>query len=44
MPGEYDAQSGQSWTRRRDLYLLHDMSAQVQRLRAMAIAAAYPNG
>ncbi|WP_285723871.1 hypothetical protein [Psychromicrobium xiongbiense] len=44
MPGTYDAQSGQPWTRRRDLYLLHDMYAQMAVLRAKAIAAAYPNG
>ncbi len=44
MPGKYDALSGQAWTRRRDLYLLHDMVAQLTVLRANAIAAAYPNG
>lgn len=44
MPGDYDLQSGQPWTRRRDLYLLHDMYAQMAVLRAKAIAAAYPNG
>ncbi|MDA3624981.1 hypothetical protein [Saccharopolyspora oryzae] len=44
MPGTYDELSGQPWTRRRDLYLLHDMYAQFARWRAHAITAAYPNG
>ncbi|OFI38816.1 hypothetical protein BIU82_17290 [Arthrobacter sp. SW1] len=44
MPGEYDTRSGQPWTRRRDLYLLHDMYAQFAVLRQKAITAAYPNG
>ncbi|MGW9415242.1 hypothetical protein [Arthrobacter cupressi] len=43
MPGDYDAESGQPWTRRRDLYLLHDMYAQFAVLRQKAITAAYPN-
>ena len=42
MPGTYDPQSGQAWTRRRDLYLLHDMYAQVATLRGRQIAQAYP--
>ena len=44
MPGTYDPQSGQPWTRRRDLYLVHDMYAQWATLRAKLIAQAYPNG
>lgn len=44
MPGDYDPESGQAWTRRRDLYLVHDMSAQLAALRSQLIAAAYPNG
>ncbi|KVT56049.1 hypothetical protein WK95_15395 [Burkholderia ubonensis] len=44
LPLQYDAQSGQAWTRRRDLYLVHDMYAQFTALRASLIAAAYPNG
>ncbi|WP_120520507.1 hypothetical protein [Arthrobacter celericrescens] len=44
MPGDYDLQSGQPWTRRRDLYLLHDMYAQFAVLRQKAIMAAYPHG
>ncbi|MDP5228475.1 MULTISPECIES: hypothetical protein [Arthrobacter] len=44
MPGTYDPESGQPWTRRRDLYLLHDMYAQMAVLRAKEIAKAYPNG
>lgn len=44
MPGTYDPQSGQAWTRTRDLYLVHDMTAQWTALRAKMIAAAFPNG
>ncbi|WAH98529.1 hypothetical protein [Arthrobacter sp. MMS18-M83] len=44
MPGTYDPESGQSWTRRRDLYLVHDMYAQMAVLRGKLIAQAYPNG
>ena len=44
MPGDYDLQSGQPWTRRRELYLLHDIYAQFAVLRQKAITAAYPNG
>ncbi|KVD76114.1 hypothetical protein WS62_02990 [Burkholderia sp. ABCPW 14] len=44
LPTLYDPQSGQAWTRRRDLYLVHDMYAQLAALRANLIAAAYPNG
>lgn len=40
LPVTYDPQSGQPWTRRRDLYLLHDMAAQFMRLRAREIARA----
>ncbi|WP_220212039.1 hypothetical protein [Streptomyces sp. WELS2] len=42
MPHTYDPRSGQAWTRRRDLYLVHDMAAQWQVIRAKAIAGAYP--
>ncbi|WP_326793844.1 hypothetical protein OHA79_51420 (plasmid) [Streptomyces sp. NBC_00841] len=44
MPHTYDAESGQAWTRRRDLYLVHDMFAQWGVLRQKLIAQAYPNG
>lgn len=44
MPGTYDPESGQPWTRNRELYLVHDMAAQWQVIRAKMIAAAYPNG
>jgi hypothetical protein len=44
MPGTYDLQSGQAWTRRRDLYLVHDMFAQIGVVRGKLIAEAYPNG
>ena len=42
LPADYDPQSGQTWTRRRDIYLLHDMLAQLLALRADAIAQAWP--
>ncbi len=38
MPGTYDPQSGQAWTRRRELYLVHDMSAQWQMLEQRLLA------
>ncbi|MEV3857177.1 hypothetical protein AB0J38_22955 [Streptomyces sp. NPDC050095] len=44
MPGTYDPESGQPWTRTRELYLVHDMAAQWQVLRAKLIAEAYPHG
>lgn len=44
LPVTYDPQSGQPWTRRRDLYLLHDMAAQFMQLRATQIARSYPQG
>lgn len=44
MPRTYDPGSAQSWTRSRDLYLVHDMAAQWQVLRAKLIAEAHPNG
>ncbi|MFD3660025.1 hypothetical protein ACFWVF_05375 [Streptomyces sp. NPDC058659] len=44
MPHVYDAESGQPWTRGRDLYLVHDMAAQWQVIRAKLVAATWPNG
>ncbi|MFC5805339.1 hypothetical protein [Streptomyces formicae] len=44
MPGTYDPESGQPWTRRRDLYLVTDMMAQWTMLQKKLITAAYPNG
>ncbi|MFJ3904811.1 hypothetical protein [Streptomyces sp. NPDC090025] len=44
MPETYDAKSGQAWTRRRDLYLVHDMVAQWSVLRQKLITQAYPQG
>jgi hypothetical protein len=44
LPADYDPLSGQTWTRRRDIYLLHDMLAQLMALRAEAIAQAWPEG
>jgi hypothetical protein len=38
LPVDYDALSGQSWTRSRDLYLLSDMTAQLGMTRARLIA------
>ncbi|WP_104817059.1 hypothetical protein [Kitasatospora sp. MMS16-BH015] len=40
MPGTYDPQSGQAWTRSRQLYLVHDMAAQLQMLEQQLIAGA----
>ncbi|MCX4672597.1 hypothetical protein OG453_39150 [Streptomyces sp. NBC_01381] len=46
MPGTYDTESGQPWTRRRDLYLVHDMAAQWAVLREKLVREdeAFPNG
>ena len=44
LPVIYDAQSGQPWTRNRELYLIHDMAAQFAMLRAERIAKEYPAG
>lgn len=44
LPTAYDLQSGQSWTRRRDLYLVHDMYAQFAVKTGALIAQAYPQG
>ncbi|MGA4844101.1 hypothetical protein [Streptomyces sp. G45] len=44
MPKTYDPQSGQAWTRRRDVYLVSDMMAQWSVLRQKVISEAYPNG
>lgn len=38
LPAIYDPLSGQPWTRRRDIYLAHDLAAQFIALRAEAIA------
>lgn len=44
LPVAYDPQSGQSWTRQRELYLIHDMAAQFMMLRGERIAQEYPHG
>jgi hypothetical protein len=44
LPTAYDLQSGQSWTRQRDLYLVHDMYAQFAVKTGSLIAQAYPQG
>lgn len=38
LPATYDPQSGQAWTRRRDIYLAHDLAAQFIALRSQTIA------
>lgn len=38
LPAAYDPLSGQPWTRRRDIYLAHDLAAQFIALRSEAIA------
>lgn len=44
LPVDYDAMSGQSWTRNRPLYLIHDMFAQIYVEALTLIATAYPHG
>ncbi|WP_298131485.1 hypothetical protein [Micropruina sp.] len=44
MPNTYDPQSAQAWTRDRDIYLIHDMYAQIAVLRNDLIKERYPNG
>ena len=38
LPGAYDPQSGQDWTRSREAYLLHDLMARLMGRRAEALA------
>lgn len=44
MPNTYDPDSAQAWTRDRDIYLVHDMYAQLAALRTELIDGRYPNG
>ncbi len=44
MPNTYDPDSAQAWTRDRDIYLVHDMYAQMAALRTELINTRYPNG
>ena len=44
LPVDYDSQASQPANRRRDLYLLSDMTNQFATLRASLIAQEYPNG
>lgn len=44
LPTWYDAQSDQPWTRRRDLYVLQDIAAQLSMSAQANIAGAYPQG
>ncbi len=39
LPANYDPASDQPWTRERELYLIHDMAAQLMQIRAARIAA-----
>lgn len=44
LPAWYDVHSDQSWTRRRDLYVLQDVAAQLAMSAQANIAKAYPQG
>lgn len=44
LPTHYDAQSAQPWTRNRELYLVHDMFAQMATTTGTLISQAYPQG
>ncbi|MFM0401702.1 hypothetical protein [Paraburkholderia aspalathi] len=44
LPVNYDLESGQPWTRNRELYLVHDMLAQIATKAATLTAQAYPHG
>lgn len=44
LPVNYDALSAQPWTRNRELYLVHDMFAQIATTTATLISQAYPQG
>lgn len=38
LPAAYDAESDQPWTRERQIYLIHDMAAQLMQIRAARLA------
>ncbi|RQR60122.1 hypothetical protein DIE19_16295 [Burkholderia sp. Bp9126] len=44
LPTVYDPLSGQPWTRNRNLYLVHDMFAQMSTVASVATVRAYPKG
>ncbi len=44
LPMIYDEQSGQPWTRSRDLYLIHDIYAQLYTKTILLTKQAYPQG
>ncbi len=44
LPVNYDPQSGQPWTRNRELYVTYDMMAQIGTKYVTLTAQAYPNG
>lgn len=39
LPANYDAESDQPWTRNREIYLIHDMAAQLMQIRAARLAS-----
>jgi len=39
LPSDYDAESDQPWTRNREIYLIHDMAAQLMQIRAARLAS-----
>ena len=44
LPAHYDSLSAQPWTRNRELYLVHDMLAQLATTTGTLISQAYPQG
>lgn len=38
LPADYDPKSDQPWTRDREIYLIHDMAAQLMQIRAARLA------
>jgi hypothetical protein len=44
LPVNYDSQSAQPWTRNRELYLVHDMYAQLATTTGTLVTQAYPHG
>jgi hypothetical protein len=38
LPADYDTESDQPWTRNREIYLIHDMAAQLMQIRAARLA------
>ena len=42
LPAAYDPESDQPWTRAREIYLIHDMAAQLMMIRAARLASKQP--